>query len=208
MGYIMGKAEGMGENWHGHVTALTVAPEFRRIGLAQVFCCSCAPLHVCFRFFCACMHVARPDENVQHLMNELEDISEKKHNGYFVDLFVRRSNILAINMYNKFGYSGQTLVHAEYPRSTAMLRLQAREWLLTTLSILLRVLCRLVYRRVIGYYSGEEDAYDMRKALPRDVDKKSIIPLDHPGFVVCMKESVHARVCVLGGGGGCRCAWE
>ena len=51
MGYIMGKAEGLGENWHGHVTALTVAPEFRRIGLAQ------------------------------HLMNELEEISEKKHDG-------------------------------------------------------------------------------------------------------------------------------
>lgn len=30
----MGKAEGSGENWHGHVTALTVAPEFRRLGLA------------------------------------------------------------------------------------------------------------------------------------------------------------------------------
>lgn len=33
MGYVMGKAEGKGTNWHGHVTALTVAPEFRRIGL-------------------------------------------------------------------------------------------------------------------------------------------------------------------------------
>jgi len=31
---VMGKAEGSGENWHGHVTALTVAPEFRRLGLA------------------------------------------------------------------------------------------------------------------------------------------------------------------------------
>ena len=30
----MGKAEGRDENWHGHVTALTVAPEFRRLGLA------------------------------------------------------------------------------------------------------------------------------------------------------------------------------
>lgn len=30
MGYIIGKAEGQGENWHGHVTAVTVAPEFRR----------------------------------------------------------------------------------------------------------------------------------------------------------------------------------
>ena len=37
-------------------------------------------------------------------------------------------------------------------------------------------------RRVIGYYSGEEDAFDMRKALPRDVHKQSIIPLDHPVY--------------------------
>ncbi len=29
MGYILGKAEGTGEGWHGHVTAVTVAPEFR-----------------------------------------------------------------------------------------------------------------------------------------------------------------------------------
>lgn len=31
---VMGKAEGSGELWHGHVTALTVAPEYRRLGLA------------------------------------------------------------------------------------------------------------------------------------------------------------------------------
>ena len=32
----MGKAEGSvaREDWHGHVTALSVAPEFRRLGLA------------------------------------------------------------------------------------------------------------------------------------------------------------------------------
>ena len=47
MGYIMGKAEGKGENWHGHVTAVTVAPEFRRLHLAE------------------------------HLMHLLEEISEK-----------------------------------------------------------------------------------------------------------------------------------
>ena len=37
-----------------------------------------------------------------------------------------------------------------------------------------------IYRQVINYYSGgpEEDAYDMRKACPRDVNKKSIIPLN------------------------------
>ncbi|CAF4333466.1 unnamed protein product [Adineta steineri] len=40
----------------------------------------------------------------------------------------------------------------------------------------------VVYRRIIGYYSGErdEDAFDMRKALPKDVEKKSLIPIPHP----------------------------
>jgi len=114
MGYIMGKAEGRGTDWHGHVTAVTVAPEYRRLGLAE------------------------------HFMNFLEEVSEKIYDGYFVDLFVRVSNKVAIDMYTKFGYT--------------------------------------VYRRVLGYYSGpeDEDAFDMRKALPKDVDKKSIIPLKHP----------------------------
>lgn len=31
---VMGKAEGHGDNWHGHVTALTVSPDYRRLGLA------------------------------------------------------------------------------------------------------------------------------------------------------------------------------
>ena len=38
-----------------------------------------------------------------------------------------------------------------------------------------------VYRTVLDYYSSgqdsEEDAYDMRKALSRDKDKRSMIPL-------------------------------
>eukprot|EP01105_Mastigella_eilhardi_P007208 TRINITY_DN1871_c0_g1_i2.p1 TRINITY_DN1871_c0_g1~~TRINITY_DN1871_c0_g1_i2.p1 ORF type:complete len:181 (+),score=56.37 TRINITY_DN1871_c0_g1_i2:23-544(+) len=112
MGYIWGKAEGEGESWHGHVTAVTVASEYRRIGLAQ------------------------------QLMGILEAVSENTHDGYFVDLFVRQSNNSAISMYKKLGYS--------------------------------------IYRTVLQYYSGDEDAYDMRKALPRDVEKKSIIPLPHP----------------------------
>ncbi|KAH1106173.1 hypothetical protein J1N35_009941 [Gossypium stocksii] len=36
------------------------------------------------------------------------------------------------------------------------------------------------YRRVLRYYSGEEDGLDMRKALSRDVEKKSMIPLKWP----------------------------
>ena len=34
-GYILGKAEGDDKLWHGHVTAVTVAPEFRRLGVAK-----------------------------------------------------------------------------------------------------------------------------------------------------------------------------
>lgn len=112
MGYVMGKVEGEGTNWHGHVTAVTVAPEYRRQQLAA------------------------------KLMDILEEISEKTYNAYFVDLFVRVSNNAAINMYKKFGY--------------------------------------VVYRRVLNYYSGEEDAFDMRKAMPRDLHKKSMIPLGRP----------------------------
>ena len=40
----------------------------------------------------------------------------------------------------------------------------------------------IVYRKILGYYSGDpdEDAFDMRKALSRDVKKKSVIPLARP----------------------------
>eukprot|EP00897_Mesotaenium_endlicherianum_P004045 jgi/Mesen1/3669/ME000202S02756 len=109
MGYIMGKVEGEGDQWHGHVTAVTVAPEYRRQQLAA------------------------------KLMDILEEITHKMYDGYFVDLFVRVSNKAAINMYKKLGYT--------------------------------------VYRRVLNYYSGEEDAFDMRKSMPRDKDKKSMVPL-------------------------------
>jgi N-terminal acetyltransferase B complex catalytic subunit len=39
----------------------------------------------------------------------------------------------------------------------------------------------MVYRRVLGYY-GEpmEDAFDMRKKLPRDKEGRSVIPLPAP----------------------------
>ena len=37
MGYIMGKSEGSKENWHGHVTAVTVGPQHRRLGKCHLF---------------------------------------------------------------------------------------------------------------------------------------------------------------------------
>ncbi|KAK0528382.1 N-alpha-acetyltransferase 20 [Tilletia horrida] len=75
MGYVIGKAEGKARDLHGHVTAITVAPEFRRLGLAQ------------------------------GLMRLLEDVSSQVYDAFFVDLFVRPSNLLAVKMYEGLGYS-------------------------------------------------------------------------------------------------------
>ena len=108
MGYVLGKAEGNAKLWHGHVTAVTVSPEFRRLGVAK------------------------------KLMFYLEDVSTRTYNAYFVDLFVRASNLLAQLMYENLDY--------------------------------------VKYRRVTEYYSGEEDAFDMRKALLRDKKKESVVP--------------------------------
>ncbi|KAI8108160.1 hypothetical protein M9434_006190 [Picochlorum sp. BPE23] len=110
--YILGKVEGEGKSWHGHVTAVTVSPTYRKQGIAR------------------------------QLMDTLEDVTANRHNGYFVDLFVRASNKAAISMYEKLGYS--------------------------------------TYRTVLGYYSNDENALDMRKAMPRDVRKESIVPLSRP----------------------------
>jgi N-terminal acetyltransferase B complex catalytic subunit len=43
----------------------------------------------------------------------------------------------------------------------------------------------IIYRTVLGYYSGgpgdaSEDAYDMRKAMPRDSQGKTVVPMDKP----------------------------
>ena len=108
---VIGKVEGEKELWHGHVTAVTVAPESRRLGLAT------------------------------KLMAQLEAVTER-HKGYFVDLFVRKSNNNALGMYHKLGY--------------------------------------IEYRTVLEYYGDDEDAYDMRKSMSRDPDKKSMVPLGHP----------------------------
>ena len=34
-GYMIGKVEGEGDLWHGHISALSVAVEFRRTGVAR-----------------------------------------------------------------------------------------------------------------------------------------------------------------------------
>eukprot|EP00923_Selenidium_pygospionis_P005280 GHVN01008866.1.p2 GENE.GHVN01008866.1~~GHVN01008866.1.p2 ORF type:complete len:165 (+),score=13.20 GHVN01008866.1:119-613(+) len=83
-GYIIGKVEGHGKNWHGHVTALSVAPEFRRTKLAL------------------------------RLMNYLEKISDLQFNCYFVDLFVRVSNTAAVKFYEQCTYEIYDRVEGYY----------------------------------------------------------------------------------------------
>ena len=75
MGYVLGKAEGDDKLWHGHVSAVTVAPSYRRLGLAKT------------------------------LMDDFENLCVNTYQAHFVDLFVRSSNHLAQEMYEKFGYS-------------------------------------------------------------------------------------------------------
>ena len=65
----------------------------------------------------------------------------RRHDGYFVDLFVRKSNSVAIGMYEK----------ARRLRCAASRRSAAHAAALQ--------FGYSVYRQVIGYYSGEEDAY-------------------------------------------------
>ncbi|CAJ04356.1 putative n-terminal acetyltransferase complex ard1 subunit [Leishmania major strain Friedlin] len=123
MAYTLGKAEGQGEDYHGHVSAVSVAPTFRRVALGET------------------------------LMVELAQMSELVHNAYFVDLFVRKSNQVAQDMYHRLGYIVYRTVlnyyHGDGPK---------------------------------GPFKSDEDALDMRLALRRDKErrKSSVIPLDRP----------------------------
>ncbi|KAG6918834.1 hypothetical protein DXG01_011239 [Tephrocybe rancida] len=84
MGYVIGKAEGSNTDWHGHVTAITVAPEYRRLGLAR------------------------------KMMGLLEMVSDEIYKGFFVDLYVRCANSVAIDMYEGMGYSVYRRVREYY----------------------------------------------------------------------------------------------
>lgn len=81
---VIGKAEGVNQEWHGHVTAVTVAPEYRRLSIAR------------------------------KMMDLLEHVSDQVYKGYFVDLFVRCTNNVAITMYEGLGYSVYRRVREYY----------------------------------------------------------------------------------------------
>jgi N-terminal acetyltransferase B complex catalytic subunit len=81
---VLGKAEGSPHDFHGHVTALSVAPEYRRLSLARI------------------------------LMNFLETASDDVYGGLFVDLYVRCTNSIAIDLYEGLGYSVYRRVREYY----------------------------------------------------------------------------------------------
>lgn len=81
---VLGKAEGQSTDHHGHVTALTVAPEYRRLSLAR------------------------------KMMSLLERVSDETYHGFFVDLYVRCANGVAIGMYEGSGYSVYRRVREYY----------------------------------------------------------------------------------------------
>ncbi|KAG0681847.1 N-terminal acetyltransferase [Pichia californica] len=76
-GYMLAKTEGTGKEWHAHISAVTVDPNFRRVGLGSYLC------------------------------DQLKIISEPTRpiNAWFIDLFVKCSNKTAITLYEKLGYS-------------------------------------------------------------------------------------------------------
>ena len=77
-----------------------------------------------------------------------------RHDGYFVDLFVRVSNAVAINMYTKVPHGGSgTLLSCSACAQLSQVLSS------TSCSLLWVQFGYSVYRRVLGYYSNDEDAF-------------------------------------------------
>ena len=117
------------------------------------------------------------------LMDDLEDITEKVHKAYFVDLFVRVSNASAIRMYNKVSRqraSSAISMESVHSHETHVIAVLCYVDEHPAMCAVLLQFGYSIYRTVLGYYSGDENAYDMRKAMSRDKEGKSVIPLTRP----------------------------
>jgi N-terminal acetyltransferase B complex catalytic subunit len=99
--------------WHAHITALTIAPEARRLGIGKILC------------------------------EQLEAAADA-NDTWFVDLFVRRSNIRAITFYENLGYS------------------------------VFRVVKNYYGDHATDPSQGGEDAFDMRKPMKRDKNRQHV----------------------------------
>jgi N-terminal acetyltransferase B complex catalytic subunit len=84
---VLGKAEGRGTDWHGHVSAVTVAPEFRRLGLARTLMAELERVS-------HNMLVQAMNSGISVLPHYEAPLSPCSYKGFFVDLFVRVSNTL------------------------------------------------------------------------------------------------------------------
>ncbi|QSZ30449.1 hypothetical protein DSL72_000003 [Monilinia vaccinii-corymbosi] len=126
-GYIMGKTESSPQAmllsksphylpWHAHITALTVSPSARRLGLART-------------------------------LSQVLEKGGDEYDAWFVDLFVRKSNLIAQELYKGLGYSVFRTVKGYYND--------------------------FVGGEEVGEGEGE-DAYDMRKPLRRDKHFKHV----------------------------------
>lgn len=129
-GYMMAKNEGKlsRKEWHTHITAVTVNSQYRRIGLASDLCLQL--------------------ENL---------VTAEPHKTLFIDLFVRVTNVLAQQLYEKLGYSVYRRVVGYYGRELPADR---------------------------NKIDDSIDAYDMRKLLPADVDNETVRADGHRVFAL------------------------
>lgn len=119
-GYMIAKNEGQLKKmeWHTHISAVTVNCQYRRIGLASDLC----------KF--------------------LEQIVDKDpDNTLFIDLFVKVTNTLALQLYEKLGYSIYRRVVGYYGKVMPQDRTALND---------------------------DIDGYDMRKLLPADKNNETV----------------------------------
>ncbi|KAK4900284.1 N-alpha-acetyltransferase 20 [Elasticomyces elasticus] len=104
-----------------------------------------------------CLTVAPSARRLGHatlLSEALEQVGDEQ-DAWFVDLFVRVENEAAIKLYKKMGYRFAT-------RSGTELVLTGSSY--------------SIYRRITDYYNDGADAFDMRKPLKRDKQRKTVRP--------------------------------
>lgn len=128
-GYMMGKNEGKLSKmeWHTHITAVTINYYYRRIGLASDMCLQLEKL-----------------------------VKDEPYETLFIDLFVRTTNKVAQQLYEKLGYSIYRRVVGYYGGEMPTDR---------------------------NKIDDAVDAFDMRKLLPRDTKNETVRHDGHLHYV-------------------------
>lgn len=114
--------------WHTHISAVTIDYRYRRLGLASDICLF-----------------------LENIVNKDPD------NTLFIDLFVRVQNLLAIQLYEKLGYSVYRRVVGYYGKTLPEDRNQIDD---------------------------EIDGFDMRKKLPADKEGKTVRENGHKVYAL------------------------